>query len=42
MAGVQVIEVGVENKDVTVQYDTTQTSESTLRERLDRAGFTPQ
>jgi copper chaperone CopZ len=29
VAGVQNIEVGVENKDVTVEYDATQTSEST-------------
>jgi copper chaperone CopZ len=42
VAGVQNIEVGVENKDVIVEYDATQTSESTLRERLDRARFPPQ
>jgi copper chaperone len=42
VGGVQTVEVGVEDKKVTVRYDEAQVSEPALRERLGRAGFPPE
>jgi copper chaperone CopZ len=42
VAGVKNVEVGVENKSVRVAYDQAQTSEATLRDWLERAGFPTQ
>jgi copper chaperone CopZ len=42
VAGVKNVQVGVEDKSVRVAYDQAQTSEATLRERLERAGFPTQ
>jgi copper chaperone CopZ len=42
VAGVQNVQVAVENKSVNVTYDGGKISESALRERLERAGFPPQ
>lgn len=41
VAGVRDIQVGVESKSVTVQFDPARVSEGALRERLSRAGFRP-
>jgi copper chaperone CopZ len=39
--GVQTIEVDVEQKQVSVEYDSARSDASSLRERLTRAGFPP-
>jgi copper chaperone CopZ len=39
--GVRDVEVGIESKSVTVQYDPAQVSDGALREQLNRAGFPP-
>jgi copper chaperone CopZ len=41
VAGVENVQVGVAEKSVNVTYDSGKTSESALRERLERAGFPP-
>jgi copper chaperone CopZ len=40
--GVKNVEVEVPEKRVSVEYDASAVSETQLRERLDRAGFSPQ
>ena len=42
VAGVQTVEVDIPEKNVTVQYDDTQVSDSDLRARLDKAGYPTQ
>jgi copper chaperone CopZ len=42
LAGVEVVEVDTATKDVTVTYDTAQTSNAILHERLSAIGFPPQ
>ena len=42
MAGVESVQVDVESKNVTVQYDRAQIDDGAVRARLDQAGFPPQ
>ena len=39
LSGIESIEVEVEKKNVTVQYDAGQVNEAALRQRLEQAGF---
>ncbi len=39
LPGVLGVQVGVKEKDVTVEYDASRVSDRELRERLQRAGF---
>lgn len=39
LAGVQRVDVDIHSKNVTVQYEDAQVTESAIRERLEQAGF---